>query len=42
MPSIKDTDLISQISSGDKQALRELYDRHAPGLRRFVETWIAD
>ena len=42
MPGIKDTDLILRISRGDKQALRELYDRHAPGLRRFVENWIAD
>lgn len=42
MPGTKDSDLISQVSSGDKRALRELYDRHAPGLRRFVENWIAD
>ena len=33
-----DKQLLARIAGGDKEALRVLYDRHAPGLLRFVET----
>ena len=37
-----DKTLIKRVSQGDKDAMHALYDRYAPGLRRFITRWIAD
>jgi len=37
-----DTALIQRVSQGDKGAMRILYDRYAPNLRRFITRWIAN
>ena len=37
-----DTALIERVAQGDKDAMRALYDSHAPGLRRFITRWIAN
>ncbi|MEL7481692.1 MAG: RNA polymerase sigma factor [Pseudomonadota bacterium] len=42
MTALSDQQLLEQVARKDKVAMRELYDRYAPGLRRFVENWIAD
>lgn len=42
MIETSDQVLLEQVSRQDKVAMRTLYDRYAPNLRRFVENWIAD
>ncbi|MEO0834200.1 MAG: sigma-70 family RNA polymerase sigma factor, partial [Pseudomonadota bacterium] len=38
----KDDDLISRIAEGDRDALKLIYDRHAPAMTEFVKKWLAD
>ncbi|MEM7664014.1 MAG: sigma-70 family RNA polymerase sigma factor [Pseudomonadota bacterium] len=42
MTELSDKRVLEKVAQGDKSAMRILYDRHAPGLRRFVENWIAN
>ena len=37
-----DKTLIKRVAQGDKDAMRILYDRYAPNLRRFITRWIAN
>ncbi|MEO0883350.1 MAG: sigma-70 family RNA polymerase sigma factor [Pseudomonadota bacterium] len=42
MDGTPDKTLLELVAAGDKSAMRALYDRYAPGMRRFAENWLAD
>ena len=39
---ITDRELLRRVAAKDKDAMRQLYDRYAPNLRRFIMRWIAN
>lgn len=42
MNALSDKTLLEKVSGGDRDAMRVLYDRHGPGLHRFIKRWIAN
>ena len=37
-----DSELLSQVATGDQEALKQLYDRYAAHLNNFVRNYLAD
>ena len=42
MSGLSDELVLERVARGDRDAMRILYDRHAPSLHRFVTRWIAN